>query len=87
MIRLIEEGDFIHHLLDLAPHLVCAAAKRQLEGLKTRPMRVDDFLTALERQRLAQTVAELAVRTCDLSTLVVDFPALGRLLKLQTPPF
>jgi len=59
LIRLIEEGDFIHHMLDLAPHLVCAAAKRRREGLKTRPMRVDDFLTALEGQGLAQSVAKL----------------------------
>jgi len=51
--------DFINHLLDLAPHLVCAAAKRQRESLKNPPMPVDDFLAALERQGLAQTVAEL----------------------------
>ncbi len=51
--------DFIHHLLDLAPNLVCAAAKRQRESLKNPPRSVDDFLSALERQGLAQTVAEL----------------------------
>ena len=51
--------DFIRHLLDLAPHVVCAAAKRQRENLKNPPMSVDDFLAALERQGLAQTVAEL----------------------------
>ncbi len=51
--------DFINHLLDLAPHLVCAAAKRQRETLKNPPMSVDEFLAALERQGLAQTVAEL----------------------------
>ena len=51
--------DFIHHLLELAPHVVCAAAKRQRESLKNPPMNVDDFLAALERQGLAHTVAEL----------------------------
>ena len=51
--------DFINHLLNLAPHLVCAATKRQRESLKNPPVSVDDFLAALERQGLAQTVAEL----------------------------
>jgi predicted nucleic acid-binding protein len=51
--------DFINHLLDLAPHLVCAAAKRQRESLKNPPMSVDNFLASLERQGLAQTVAGL----------------------------
>lgn len=51
--------DFINHLLDLAPHLVCAAAKRQRANLKNPPKSVDDFLAALERQGLAQTVAGL----------------------------
>ena len=44
---------------DLAAHLVCAAAKRQRESLKNPPMSVDDFLAALERQGLVQTVAQL----------------------------
>jgi predicted nucleic acid-binding protein len=51
--------EFIQHLLDLAPHIVCAAAKRQRENLRNPPTSVDDFLAALERQGLAQTVAEL----------------------------
>jgi len=51
--------EFIHHLLDLASHLVCAAAKRQRESLKNPPIPVDNFLAALERQGLAQTVAKL----------------------------
>jgi predicted nucleic acid-binding protein len=51
--------DFINHLLDLAPHLVCAAAKHQRESLKNPPKSVDEFLAALERQGLAQTVAQL----------------------------
>jgi len=51
--------DFIGHLLELAPHVVCAAAKRQRASLRNPPKDVDDFLGALERQGLAQTVAEL----------------------------
>lgn len=51
--------DFITHLLDLAPHLVCSAVKRQRASLKNPPICVDDFLAALERQGLAKTVAEL----------------------------
>lgn len=57
--------EFIHHLLDLAPHVVCAAAKRQRESLRNPPTSVDDFLAAMERQGLAQTVAELC-RFADL---------------------
>jgi len=41
------------------PAVICAAAKRQRERLKNPPMCVDEFLAALERQGLAQTVAEL----------------------------
>ncbi len=51
--------DFINHLLDLAPHVVCAAAKRQRESLKNPPMSVAVFLSALELQGLAETVAVL----------------------------
>ena len=51
--------DFINHLLDLAPHIVCAAAKRHRESLKNPPKNADEFLAALERQGLAQTVAKL----------------------------
>ncbi|MHB1035949.1 MAG: PIN domain-containing protein [Pirellulales bacterium] len=51
--------DFVNHLLDLAPHVVCAAAKRQRENLKNPPISVDDLLAVLERQGLTQTVAGL----------------------------
>jgi hypothetical protein len=46
-------------VLDLASNLVCTAAKRQRESLKTLPLRADDFMAALQRQELAQTVAQL----------------------------
>jgi predicted nucleic acid-binding protein len=51
--------DFINHLLDLAPHLVCAAATRQRESLKNPPVAMDDFLAALECQGLTQTASRL----------------------------
>lgn len=51
--------EFINHLLDLAPHVVCGAAKRQRESLKNPPKTVDEYLESLERQGLAQTVTRL----------------------------
>ncbi len=51
--------DFIMHLLDLAPNLVCSAAKKQRESLKKPPLTVEQYLESLERQGLAQTVAAL----------------------------
>ena len=50
--------DFINHLLDLAPHLVLPPQKGSGRA-SNPPMSVDDFLAALERQGLAQTVAGL----------------------------
>ncbi|WP_437203362.1 PIN domain-containing protein [Planctomicrobium sp. SH664] len=51
--------EFIMHLLDLAPNVVCAAAKRQRENLKNPAYSVEDFLEALERQAIPQTVGVL----------------------------
>jgi len=51
--------DFLTHQLDLAPNVVCAAAKRQRQSLKKPPMSVDEYLASLERQGLAQTVSRL----------------------------
>lgn len=51
--------EFIQHLLELAPAIVCAAAKKQRESLKNPPMSVEQYLQSLERQGLAQTVATL----------------------------
>ncbi|HEY3323321.1 MAG TPA: PIN domain-containing protein [Planctomycetota bacterium] len=50
---------FITHLIDLAANQVCAAAKRHRENLRNPPKTVEEYLAALERQGLAQTVAEL----------------------------
>jgi predicted nucleic acid-binding protein len=51
--------EFIMHLLDLAPHLVCSAAKKQRESLKNPPLTVEQYLESLERQGLPQTVSAL----------------------------
>jgi hypothetical protein len=51
--------DFLTYQLDLAPNVVCAAAKRQRESLKNPPKTVEEYLQALERQGLAQTVSVL----------------------------
>jgi predicted nucleic acid-binding protein len=51
--------EFITHLIDLAPPVICEAAKRQRMSLKNPPQSVEQLLSAYERQGLAQTVAEL----------------------------
>jgi hypothetical protein len=51
--------EFLTHQLDLAPNIVCAAAKTHRASLKKPPMTADEFLAALERQGLPQTVSEL----------------------------
>jgi hypothetical protein len=51
--------EFVTSQLDLAPHVVCAAAKRQRESLKNPPKSVEEYLEALERQGLPQTASAL----------------------------
>lgn len=51
--------EFVVHLLDLSPGLVCAAVRRQRSNLRRPPFSVDEFLATLERQRLPETVARL----------------------------
>lgn len=58
-IEAIHPDDFVTYQLDLAPHIVCAAAKRQRQSLKNPPKTVDEFLASLERQGLAQTASAL----------------------------
>jgi hypothetical protein len=50
---------FIGHLLEIAPKVVCDAARRQRQSLKNPPKTVDEFLTTLERQGLPLSVATL----------------------------
>ena len=51
--------DFLIFQLDLAPNIVCAAAKRHRASLKNPPKDVEEYLLTLEAQGLAQTVSGL----------------------------
>lgn len=51
--------DFLTFQLDLAPNIVCTAAKRHRASLKNPPKDVDEYLGTLEVQGLAQTVSGL----------------------------
>ncbi|MCC6357392.1 MAG: PIN domain-containing protein [Phycisphaerales bacterium] len=51
--------DFVRHLVDLAPGPTCAAVKRHRDSLKNPPKSVDEYLEALGRQSLAETVTAL----------------------------
>ena len=51
--------EFITHLLDLNPAAVCSAAKKQRAALKNPPKDVEQFLEALARQHLPETVSRL----------------------------
>jgi len=53
--------EFVSHLVDLAPGVVCAAVKRQRQALRNPPKDVAEFLEALSRQRLPETVTRLRV--------------------------
>jgi hypothetical protein len=58
-IEAVHPDDFLNSQLDLAPSIVCAAAKRQRESLKNPPMSVAEYLDSLQRQGLTQTVSGL----------------------------
>lgn len=51
--------EFLTCQLDLAPNLVCSAAKKQRSSLKKPPMSVEEYRSSLERQGLPQTVSSL----------------------------
>jgi predicted nucleic acid-binding protein len=51
--------DFLIALLDQAPGMVCAAVKRQREGLRNPPKTAQELLSTLESQGLTQAVARL----------------------------
>ena len=51
--------EFLAYQLEVAPEVLCSAAKRQRVSLKNPPMNVEEYLAALERQRLPQTVSIL----------------------------
>jgi len=51
--------DFLTFQLDLAPNIICAAAKRHRASLKNPPKDVDEYLATFEALGLAQTVSGL----------------------------
>ena len=51
--------DFLAHLIDLAPPAVCVAARVCRGRLRNPPVTVEQYLAALERLHLPQTVAFL----------------------------
>lgn len=51
--------EFVTQLIDLAPLIVCAAAKRQRLSLQKPPYSIDDLMVAYENQGLVQTMAAL----------------------------
>ena len=51
--------DFLASLLDAAPGPVCAAVKRQREGLRKPPKTAEELLATLEGQGLTQSVSRL----------------------------
>jgi predicted nucleic acid-binding protein len=51
--------EFVVRLFDLDEGAVCAAARAQRESLRKPPKTVEEYLAALERQGLAQTVTRL----------------------------
>src|SRR5437899_1371917 len=55
--------EFVMHLLDLAPNLVCSAAKKQRGSLKNPPLTVDQYVEWAGTNRLRS----LAVRGIDLT--------------------
>ena len=59
LMRLALTDLFRAHLLDLNPAAVCSAAKSQRAALKNPPKTVDEFLEALAKQRLPETVSRL----------------------------
>jgi predicted nucleic acid-binding protein len=58
-VEAMHPDDFIISLFDAAPGPVCAAVKRQREGLRNPPKTVVELLATFEDQGLIQTVARL----------------------------
>ena len=58
-VEAMHPDDYLVSLFDAAPGPVCAAVKRQREGLRNPPKTADELLGTLEGQGLPQTVARL----------------------------
>ena len=51
--------EFVVHLVDLAPDIVCEAVQRHRQSLRRPPKTVDEYLATLEQQELPRTVTAL----------------------------
>jgi predicted nucleic acid-binding protein len=58
--------EFVTHLLDLSPGLVCAAAKRQRASLRNPSKSVEEYFDSLGNQQLPETLARL----CEFKELI-----------------
>lgn len=58
-IEALHPDEFLMSLFDAAPGPVCAAVKRQREGLRNPPKTAEELLATLESQGLVQTVIRL----------------------------
>ena len=58
-VEAMHPDDFLLALFDAAPGAVCAAVKRQREGLRNPPKTAEELLGAFESQGLIQAVARL----------------------------
>jgi predicted nucleic acid-binding protein len=58
-VEAVHPDDFLVSLFDAAPGPVCAAVKRQREGLRNPPKTAEELLATLESQGLVQTIARL----------------------------
>jgi predicted nucleic acid-binding protein len=58
-IEALHPDEFLLTLFEQAPGLVCAAVKRQREGLRNPPKTAEELLTTLENQGLTQAVSRL----------------------------
>ena len=55
----VHPDDFVADLLGMSPKIVCAAVKRQREGLRNPPKTAEELLGTLQGQGPTQTVARL----------------------------
>jgi hypothetical protein len=65
-IEVVHPDDFLSLQLDLAPKVVCSAAKMQRASLKKPPLSAEEYVRSLERQGLPKTVGRLRQLLADL---------------------
>lgn len=58
-IEAVHPDEFLLSLSEQAPGVICAAVKRQREGLRNPPKTAEELLATLEGQGLTQSVARL----------------------------